>query len=81
MEPNEKKIAVMVFEEKEVKKPERKIITIEGPNVKRYGEIDRHVLSLTPDQHRLMVWLSENEFLDESLYWHDGTPKVEIEEI
>lgn len=79
MEPNEKKIAVMVFEEKEIKKAERKIITIEYADW--HKETETHVLSLTPDQYRLMQWLSDNDFFDESLEWNDGTPEIKIEEI
>lgn len=81
MEPNEKKVMVMVVEEKEIKKPERKIVTVECSSVKRYGETETHVLSLTPEQYRLMQWLSDNDFFDESFEWYDGKPEVEIEEI
>ena len=80
MEPNEKKVMVMVVEEMENKKLERKIVTIEYK--RGWGREDEtHVLSLTPEQYRLMQWLSENDFFDESLYWYDGKPEVEIEEI
>ena len=74
MEPNEKKIAVMVFEEKETKKPERKIITIEYQN--GYGCTETHVLSLTSDQYRLLDWLSDNGLLWDELEWHDGQPEI-----
>ena len=80
MEPNEKKIAIMVVEEKENKKPERKIVTIEYEESWN-REDETHVLSLTPDQYRLMQWLTDNDFFNESLDWHDGKPEVEIEEI
>jgi hypothetical protein len=79
MEPNEKKIAIMVVEEKEVKKPEKKIVTVELPD--KWGEMETRVLRLTPEQYRLLEWLEEHEMLSESLEWHDGEPKVEIEEI
>ena len=79
MEPNEKKIAIMVVEEKEVKKPEKKIVTVEYQD--EYGNTKTHVLSLTLDQYRLMEWLSCNELLWDELEWHDGTPEFEIEEI
>jgi len=79
MEPNEKKIAIMVVEEKEIKKTEKKIVTIEYQDM--YGNTETHVLSLTPDQYRLIKWLSDNELLWDELEWHDGKPEVEIEEI
>lgn len=80
MEPNEKKIAIMVVEEKEIKKPERKVVTIEYEGSWNH-EDETRILSLTPDQYRLLQWLSDNAFLDESLNWHDGKPEVKIEEI
>lgn len=80
MEPNEKKIAVMVFEEKEVKKPEKKIITIEYSGG-RFSDDATYVLGLTPEQYRLMEWLSTNELLSDDLEWYDGKPEVEIKEI
>ena len=79
MEPNEKKIAIMVFEEKESKNTEKKIVTIECPD--EWGDIETHVLRLTPEQYRLLEWLEEHEVFSDSLEWHDGEPKVEIEEI
>ena len=80
MEPNEKKVMVMVVEEKENKKPERKIITIEYEGSWNC-EDETHVLSLTPDQYRLMQWFSDNDFLNSSLDWHDGKPEIEVKEI
>jgi hypothetical protein len=79
MESNEKKIAIMVVEETEVKKPEKKIVTVEYTDA--WGEVNTHILRLTPEQYRLLEWLEEHEMLSESLEWHDGEPKVEIEEI
>ena len=79
MEPNGR-IAVMVVEETEVKKPERKIVTIEYSGG-RFSDEATYVLGLTPDQYRLMEWLSTNELLSDDLDWHDGKPEIEIKEI
>ena len=78
MEPNEKKVMVMVVEEKETKVFEKKIVTIEYSD--RWGEMKTHILRLTSEQYRLLEWLEEHEMLSD-LEWHDGTPEVEIEEI
>ena len=81
MEPNEKKIAIMVVEEKEVKNPEKKIITVECESMWRGGDTETYVLRLTSDQYRFLEWLEEHEMISESMEWHDGEPKIEIEEI
>lgn len=79
MEPNEKKVMVMVVEkEKEIEILTRKIVTVEYTDA--WGEMKTHVLRLTPEQYRFLEWLEEHEMLSD-LEWHDGTPEVEIEEI
>ena len=75
MEPNGR-IAVMVVNENEIKKPERKIITIEYESMTYGTDSETYVLSLTPDQYRLIEWLSDRGLLCDSLEWHDGQPEI-----